>query len=131
MIGIICFFIIILGLTLRSTVPFMGDFLWAALIFFLFSFVFMHASRLYKFIIPLLFCYFIECTQLYHADWIQSLRENSVFQLVLGHGVFGITDLVAYTLAITVSLAVTAIIEHRMVRKRPNSSISIARRMDK
>ncbi|GIP42875.1 hypothetical protein J45TS6_13340 [Paenibacillus sp. J45TS6] len=114
--GITCVFIILLGLLLRSKVPFMGDFLWAALIFFLFSFVFLNVPRRYQFIIPLLFCYFIEFTQLVHAPWINELRENRFLQLILGHGVFGVLDLIAYTSAILVSYVITGIIERRIVR---------------
>ena len=114
--GITCVFIILLGLLLRSKVPFMGDFLWAALIFFLFSFVFLNVPRRYQFFIPLLFCYFIEFTQLVHAPWINELRENRFLQLILGHGVFGVLDLIAYTSAILVSYVITGIIERRIVR---------------
>lgn len=115
--GITCLFIILLGLTLRSVAPFMGDFLWAALIFFLFSFVFLNASRRYQFFIPLLFCYFIEFTQLYHAPWISELRENRFIQLILGHGVFGILDLIAYTSAIIVSYVISLFIGQKVVIK--------------
>lgn len=120
--GITCVIIIVLGLSLRSKVPFMGDFLWAALIFFLFSFVFLNASRKYKFFIPLLFCYFIEFTQLYHAPWMNELRENRFLQLILGHGVFGILDLIAYTSAIIVSYVISMLIGQKMVIKGKEST---------
>lgn len=115
--GITCLFIILLGLILRSAVPFMGDFLWAALIFFLFSFVFLNASHRYQFFIPLLFCYFIEFTQLYHAPWMNELRENWFIQLILGHGVFGILDLIAYTSAIIVSYVISLFIGQKVMIK--------------
>lgn len=111
--GITCVFIIFLGLLLRFKIPFMGDFLWAALIFFLFSFVFLNAPRRYQFFIPLLFCYFIEFSQLYHAPWINELRENRFIQLILGHGVFGVLDLFAYTSAILVSYVISGFIEQK------------------
>lgn len=120
--GITCVIIIVLGLLLRSKVPFMGDFLWASLIFFLFSFVFLNASRKYKFFIPLFFCYFIEFTQLVHAPWINELRENRFLQLILGHGVFGILDLIAYTSAIIVSYVISMFIEQKVVIKGKEST---------
>lgn len=102
MMGVTSVCIVILGLVLRSHVNFAGDFLWAALIYLMFSFCFIRLSFQYKFWIPLLICYAVEATQLYHAPWIDSLRQNSFLQLVLGHGVFGFTDILAYTLAIMI-----------------------------
>ncbi|WP_454191441.1 ribosomal maturation YjgA family protein [Paenibacillus sp. Marseille-Q7038] len=119
--GITCAFLILLGLTLRSAVPFIGDFLWAALIFCLFSFVFLNAPHRYQFFIPLLFCYFIEFTQLYHAPWINMLRENRFIQLILGQGVFGVWDLIAYTSAILVSYVISVFIEQKAGSKQKDT----------
>ncbi|WP_211747787.1 DUF2809 domain-containing protein [Paenibacillus sp. Marseille-Q4541] len=123
-IGMTCILIIMLGLTFRS-IPFIGDFLWAVLIFFLFSFVFLHVPRLYKLWIPLLFCYVIEFSQLYHAPWINMLREDAFLQLILGHGFFGVSDLVAYTLAIVISYIVSGLIKQRWESKPQDNIIEI------
>jgi len=47
----------------------------------------------------LAFAYGVEFSQLYQADWINSLRQTTLGGLVLGFG-FKWSDLVAYTLGI-------------------------------
>ena len=40
--------------------------------------------------ISLLFCYGIEMSQLYHAQWIDSIRATTLGGLVLGYGFCGV-----------------------------------------
>ena len=85
---------------------YLGDALWASLIFFLFSllFTFFHKKprRIVIFFISLVFCYAIEISQLYHAEWIDSIRANALGGLVLGFG-FLWTDIIAYTMGVTMA----------------------------
>lgn len=51
--------------------------------------------------ISLLFCYGIELSQLYHAEWIDGIRATTLGGLVLGYG-FLWSDIVAYTIGVGV-----------------------------
>lgn len=77
---------------------YVGDSLWAMMIYFGFRFLFPNQS-LKAFWFALSFCYLIEISQLYHAEWIDSIRQNRLGGLILGFG-FLWTDLVAYFLGI-------------------------------
>jgi Protein of unknown function (DUF2809) len=77
---------------------YVGDSLWAMMIYFGFRFLFPSQS-LKAFWLALSFCYLIEISQLYHANWIDSIRQNRLGGLILGFG-FLWTDLVAYFVGI-------------------------------
>ena len=79
---------------------YVGDSLWAMMIYFGLRFLFPSQS-LKAFWFALGFCYFIEISQLYHADWIDNIRQNRLGGLVLGFG-FLWSDLVAYFLGVLV-----------------------------
>jgi hypothetical protein len=75
-----------------------GDYLWAMLLFFLFSVIFNLTTK--KGIwVTLLFCYFIELTQLCQEPWLNELREYKIIALVIGYG-FLWSDIVGYTLGV-------------------------------
>lgn len=101
---IICF-IIILGLLSRKMdfIPlFVGDILYAVMIYFIIRFLFIKSLSEKTAIISILICYIIEFLQLYQADWIVGIRNTTLGHLVLGQG-FLWSDLVAYTFGIFVS----------------------------
>lgn len=101
---IICF-IIIIGLLARKTpsIPlFVGDILWAAMIFYMMRFLFIQTNFEKLFILSLLFCYFIEVSQLYQASWINNLRKTTIGGLILGHG-FLWSDILAYSFGVTIA----------------------------
>ena len=50
-----------------------------------------------------MFCYGIEVSQLYHAEWIDSIRATTLGGLVLGYG-FLWNDLVAYIIGVGVGM---------------------------
>lgn len=77
---------------------YVGDSLWAMMIYFGFRFLFPNQSTK-AFWFALSFCYSIEISQLYHADWIDNIRQNRLGGLVLGFG-FLWSDLVAYFVGI-------------------------------
>lgn len=78
---------------------YLGDALWALMVFLLLGFLFYKKSTLWVVIAALGFSYMIEISQLYHAPWIDALRANSLGGAVLGFG-FLWSDLICYTLGV-------------------------------
>lgn len=78
---------------------YLGDALWALMIFFIFGFLFRTRETRELTVGALLFSFSIEISQLYHSQWIDSLRKTKVGGLVLGYG-FLWSDLVSYTVGI-------------------------------
>ncbi|MBK5432463.1 ribosomal maturation YjgA family protein [Bacillus mycoides] len=103
--------VIILGLSSRKfafVLPdllndYLGDALWALMIFTGFGFLFPKIETRKLAFISLIFCYGIEISQLYHAEWIDSIRATTLGGLVLGYG-FLWSDLVAYTIGVGVGM---------------------------
>ncbi|ACK62863.1 TPA: DUF2809 domain-containing protein [Bacillus cereus] len=103
--------IIILGLSSRKfafALPhllndYLGDALWALMVFTGFGFLFPKTETKKLAFISLMFCYGIEVSQLYHANWIDSIRATTLGGLVLGYG-FLWSDLVAYTIGVGVGI---------------------------
>ena len=94
--------VILMGLLSRkiSAVPLMvGDLLWAVMMFILIRFLLINEHRKVVFMLSLMVCYLVEISQLYHAGWIDKIRNTLIGSLVLGHG-FLWSDLFAYTLGI-------------------------------
>jgi hypothetical protein len=73
-----------------------GDALWAAMIYFGVRALLVRMSILQVFLLSLGFCFAIECSQLYQADWINSIRSTLLGGLILGRG-FLYADLVRYS----------------------------------
>ncbi|HDR4372447.1 TPA: DUF2809 domain-containing protein [Bacillus cereus] len=103
--------IIILGLSSRKfafALPhllndYLGDALWALMVFTGFGFLFPKTETKKLAFISLMFCYGIEVSQLYHANWIDSIRATTLGGLVLGYG-FLWSDVVAYTIGVGVGI---------------------------
>ncbi|MGE8056521.1 DUF2809 domain-containing protein [Bacillus mycoides] len=103
--------VIILGLSSRKfafVLPdllndYLGDAFWALMIFTGFGFLFPKIETRKLAFISLIFCYGIEISQLYHAEWIDSIRATTLGGLVLGYG-FLWSDLVAYTIGVGVGM---------------------------
>lgn len=103
--------IIILGLSSRKLAfalphllnAYLGDALWALMIFTGFGFLFPKIDTKKVAFISLLFCYGIEVSQLYHAEWIDSIRTTTLGGLVLGYG-FLWSDLAAYTIGVGIGM---------------------------
>ncbi|HDR8183942.1 TPA: DUF2809 domain-containing protein [Bacillus thuringiensis] len=103
--------IIILGLCSRKLAfalphllnEYLGDALWALMIFTVFGFLFPKIETKKVAFISFLFCYGIELSQLYHAEWIDSIRATTLGGLVLGFG-FLWSDLVAYTIGVGIGM---------------------------
>ncbi|PFR41492.1 DUF2809 domain-containing protein [Bacillus cereus] len=103
--------VIILGLSSRKFAfalqhllnDYLGDALWALMIFTGFGFLFPKTETKKLAFISLMFCYGIEASQLYHAEWIDSIRATTLGGLVLGYG-FLWSDVVAYTIGVGVGI---------------------------
>lgn len=102
---------IILGLTSRhfsSLLPnwinlYLGDILWACMVFFMFGFIFRTKKTIHIAVIALVFSFSIEFSQLYHSGWIDALRGTIIGKLVLGYG-FMWSDLVSYSIGIIIGI---------------------------
>ncbi len=89
---------IIAGLISReiSEIPlWIGDALWALMIFWGIAMLFPRLKLISLTIVSILVCYAVETTQLYQAEWINSIRKTLPGRLILGQG-FLWSDLVAY-----------------------------------
>lgn len=55
--------------------------------------------------IALIFSFTIEISQLYQADWINTIRQTTLGGLVLGHG-FLLMDLASYSIGIVIAVII-------------------------
>ncbi|MEQ1830423.1 MAG: DUF2809 domain-containing protein [Pirellula sp.] len=88
----------------RSVLPtfsaeYAGDSLWALMLFLLVSTLLAGRPILTRAAISLALAFLVEISQLYHAPWIDSIRQTTLGGLVLGFG-FLWTDLVCYSVGI-------------------------------
>ncbi|HVK59749.1 MAG TPA: DUF2809 domain-containing protein [Candidatus Kapabacteria bacterium] len=94
---------VILGLAsrrFRSELPWIvaeyaGDTLWAAMVYLIAATIWNRASPVLLAVGAVSFCFAIEFSQLYQAEWISSLRATRLGGLVLGYG-FLWSDLLCY-----------------------------------
>jgi len=115
--------VIVLGLLSRkmaNVIPdflntYLGDALWALMVFIGFGFIFRSMETKRVALIGILFCYFIELSQLYHANWIDNIRKTTLGGLILGYGFLWI-DLLAYAIGIGVGVIIDIL--WREIRKR-------------
>lgn len=111
--GFMIIIVIVLGLLSRrmdNIIPeflntYLGDALWALMVFFIFGFIFIDAKTKKIALIGILFCYLIELSQLYHGNWIDSIRKTTLGGLVLGYG-FLWSDLLAYAIGIGIGITI-------------------------
>ncbi|WP_458119035.1 ribosomal maturation YjgA family protein [Paenibacillus sp. Z6-24] len=80
-----------------------GDALWAAMIYWGLRLLTWPRRPFLAAIGALLFSYFIECSQLYQAEWINRIRDTTLGALILGHG-FLFADLWRYTAGVCIAL---------------------------
>ena len=95
---VIIIIVIVAGLLSRKIlwVPqWVGDLLWALMVYVMVRVLLINASFKQVAIISLAFCFVIEFSQLYQADWINQVRQTLPGRLILGQG-FLWGDLLAY-----------------------------------
>jgi hypothetical protein len=88
----------------RASLPlFLGDYsgdtLWALMVYLLVSVLMPAKSISIRAIASLVIAFSVETSQLYHAPWIDGIRQTTLGGLVLGFG-FLWTDLICYTVGI-------------------------------
>lgn len=106
--------VVILGLLSRSSYAtgmpefiqlYSGDTLWALALYILFAFVSPEVASKELLLVSLLVAFGIEFSQLYQADWINSLRSIKLVGLILGFG-FKWSDFLCYTIGILLGFIV-------------------------
>ncbi len=75
--------------------PYLGDLLYALMIYFMIGFVWRKAPSYKVAVLCLVVCYSIELSQFYQEDWINTIRNTTLGGLVLGFG-FLWSDMVCY-----------------------------------
>lgn len=101
---------ILLGLASRKYSQFLsifvaqnaGDALWAMMVYFGFRFLLVSRSFFTAIWLSFTFCFGIEFSQQYQADWINQIRGTFLGALILGKG-FLMVDLFRYTIGITIA----------------------------
>ena len=78
---------------------FIGDILYATMVYFIMRFLFISKPVKFDIIAALVFCFAIEFSQLYQAPWINELRHTLFGRLVLGQG-FLWSDFLCYVLGV-------------------------------
>ncbi|WP_026477188.1 ribosomal maturation YjgA family protein [Alkaliphilus transvaalensis] len=115
---ILIIIVVLLGLVSRTDhFPrwvhlYVGDILWALMIFFIIGLIFKEKSTLWIMISAISFTFFIEFSQLYQATWINNIRHTTLGGLVLGFG-FLWSDLFSYSIGILIGSLIEAIILHK------------------
>jgi hypothetical protein len=85
----------------RFLAEYAGDTLWALMLFLMVSMLLAGRSLLVRAAISLALAFLVEISQLYHAPWIDSIRQTRLGGLVLGFG-FLWTDLICYSAGIAI-----------------------------
>jgi hypothetical protein len=88
---------------------YLGDALWALMVFFMVGFVFKKKSSEWVMFFAITFSFLIEFSQLYHAPWIEAIRITRIGGLVLGYG-FLWSDLLCYCAGIGVGFLLEVIV---------------------
>jgi hypothetical protein len=89
---------------------YLGDTLWAFMVFLLVGFIFKRKKTLWVALIALIFSFCIEISQLYHAPWIDALRATRPGGLILGFG-FLWSDLICYTVGVGLGYLMETVIK--------------------
>ena len=76
-----------------------GDALWASAIFVLLAIIRPRASTIALGVVTLLISFAVEFSQLYHAEWIDTIRRTTLGSIALGSTFFK-RDLIAYTIGV-------------------------------
>ena len=90
-----------------------GDTLWAVMVFVMIGLLGPDWTSTRVAVAALLVSYGVEISQLYHAPWIDSVRDTRLGGLVLGYG-FLWSDIACYT----VGVVLAAVLEHVWHRRQ-------------
>ena len=90
---------------------YLGDALWALMVYWLFRFLKPSWNFLNTSLIALLFSYSIEISQLYRAPWLDSIRKTTLGGLILGFG-FLWSDILAYSIGVLFGFLIDSLIRN-------------------
>ena len=110
---VITIFLGLLSRHIKGIPLFIGDILWATMVYFIVRFLFITRTIKWVTIASLLFCYSIEFSQLYQAPWINNIRHTVIGGLILGE-VFLWGDMLSYTIGVGIGV----LIENLIVKRR-------------
>ena len=118
--GILTGAVLLLGLASRrfsDGLPFVrayiGDVLWALMVYFGIALLFNRWPIRMVALGTLVFAFGIEVSQLYHAPWIDSIRQTRLGGLVLGFS-FVWSDLLCYSIGVAIGVGVELLMKgHR------------------
>jgi hypothetical protein len=82
-----------------------GDTAWALAVFLGLGLLFPRTSTWKNAGLTLIISYFVEFSQLYHARWIDTIRDHSLGHLALGNG-FDPKDLVCYAAGVGIAVMI-------------------------
>ena len=82
-----------------------GDSLWALLAFLVIGQVMPRVSTWRVAVLAMSFSVMIEVSQLYHADWIDTIRRTTLGSMTLGHG-FLWSDLACYAVGVGMGVVI-------------------------
>ncbi|MDQ0555525.1 glycopeptide antibiotics resistance protein [Paeniclostridium ghonii] len=94
----------------KSIAPFVGDMLWAMMVYFGFRFLNPKLKIIKTLILAIIFSFSIEISQLYQADWINNIRSTTIGGLILGHG-FLFEDLISYLIGIILGAIINKLVK--------------------
>ena len=115
------FITLILGILSRkiTDIPlFIGDVLYAVLIYFGLRFLFINLKTYKTFLLSLLFCFGIEILQLVQIDWLIAIRKTTLGHYILGEG-FLWSDLLCYV----VGTLVAFLIDWKFIKTQNSNSL--------
>jgi len=102
------FITLILGILSRKItgIPlFIGDMLYAVLIYFGFRFLIIKSKKSTSLLLSLLFCFGIEILQLVQIDWLIAIRKTTLGHYILGQGFLWL-DLFCYVIGSLVAFLI-------------------------
>jgi hypothetical protein len=112
--------IVVLGLLSRkfTVIPlWIGDVLWATMIYFILRFFYPQSSIRKITLISIIISYAIEFSQLYKAPWIDNMRHTFLGRMILGETFFW-GDLASYTAGILIGVAIDSMLFKKAFLKR-------------
>ncbi len=80
---------------------YLGDVLWALMVYFIFAFIFKSEKSYKVAIFSLLFSYGIEISQFCQAEWLNYIRNYKLGALILGFS-FSWSDILCYTMGVSI-----------------------------
>lgn len=101
----------------RVIAAYTGDAAWALAVFVGLGLLFPRLATWRAGALALAISFVVEASQLYHAAWIDAIRNSSLGHLALGSG-FEPTDLACYTVGVAVGVFVETLWIHRSAVER-------------